>query len=340
VRPNAGRACADISASLLQAADSGHLAPATIKRLLKEFASIAAAPLEGVTLIPTNEDLTSIQALIEGPVDTPYEGGVFRVRLKLSNDFPAAPPKGASVEKVVTVTFAEFDGLLAPGVFVTKIFHPNVSAAGEICVNTLKRDWSPALGIKHILLSIKCLLIEPNPDSALNDEAGKMLNDRYEDFRHRAASWTTIHASNKKDRELIAQLRAGTSSTSTASTASTAAVAADGDEIRVDAAAAADAARATSLTIDDAAGATADTSSTIGCAATAATGDSASEIEADDEGAVDKENNKSNDPAAAARLAASADVPVAKKPKSAAAATPAASAAAAAAAKKKLNRRL
>jgi ubiquitin-conjugating enzyme E2 S len=225
-------------------------------------------------------------------------------------------------------------------VFVTKIFHPNVSAAGEICVNTLKRDWSPALGIKHILLSIKCLLIEPNPDSALNDEAGKMLNDRYEDFRHRAASWTTIHASNKKDRELIAQLRASTSSTSTASTASTAA-AADGDEIRVDAAAAADAARATSLTIDDAAAATADTSSTIGCAATVATGDSASEIEADGEGAVDKENNKSNDPAAAARLAASADVPVAKKPKSAAAATPAASAAAAAAAaKKKLNRRL
>jgi ubiquitin-conjugating enzyme E2 S len=81
----------------LQASDSGHLAPATIRRLLKEFASIAAAPLEGVTLIPTNEDLTSIQALIEGPVDTPYEGGVFRVRLKLSNDFPAAPPKGATL---------------------------------------------------------------------------------------------------------------------------------------------------------------------------------------------------------------------------------------------------
>jgi hypothetical protein len=244
------------------------------------------------------------------------------------------------------------------GAFLTKIFHPNVSASGEICVNTLKRDWSPALGIKHILLTIKCLLIEPNPDSALNDEAGKMLNDRYEDFRQRAASWTSIHASSKKDRELIAQLRAATSSTSTASTAtatatattansastastassSTAATAVpgavEGDEIRVDATASADAARGTSQTIDDAA-ATADTSSVI----VPANADAASDIDADDESAIDKENNKSNDPAHAARLAASADVPVAKKPKSTAAATPA-TASAAAAAKKKLNRRL
>ena len=61
------------------------------------------------------------------------------------------------------------------GFFLTKIFHPNVGPNGEICVNTLKKDWKPDLGIKHILITIKCLLIFPNPESALNEEAGKLL---------------------------------------------------------------------------------------------------------------------------------------------------------------------
>jgi len=64
-------------------------------------------------------------------VDTPYQGGVFRVKLKLGADFPSVPPKGF---------------------FLTKIFHPNVAKNGEICVNTLKRDWKEDLGIGHILL--------------------------------------------------------------------------------------------------------------------------------------------------------------------------------------------
>lgn len=62
---------------------------------------------------------------------TPYAGGVFRVKLALGKDFPQAPPKAF---------------------FLTKIFHPNVAKNGEICVNTLKKDWKPDLGIKHILL--------------------------------------------------------------------------------------------------------------------------------------------------------------------------------------------
>lgn len=72
--------------------------------------------------------LTLVETVILG---TPYAGGVFRVKLLLAKDFPATPPKAF---------------------FVTRIFHPNVAANGEICVNTLKRDWKPDLGIKHILL--------------------------------------------------------------------------------------------------------------------------------------------------------------------------------------------
>jgi ubiquitin-conjugating enzyme E2 S len=69
-----------------------------------------------------------------------------------------------------------------------------VASNGEICVNTLKKDWKPDLGIKHILLTIKCLLIVPNPESALNEEAGKLLLERYDDYSSRAKMMTEIHA--------------------------------------------------------------------------------------------------------------------------------------------------
>lgn len=63
---------------------------------------------------------------------TPYEGGKFRVQLILPKEFPSVPPRGY---------------------FLTKVFHPNVATpSGEICVNTLKKDWTSDLGLRHVFL--------------------------------------------------------------------------------------------------------------------------------------------------------------------------------------------
>ena len=114
------------------------------------------------------------QAEIQGPQDTPYEGKYFQLKLVLSCDFPSSPPRGF---------------------FLTKIYHPNVDmSTGAICVNTLKKDWKSDLGLKHVLLTVKCLLIVPNPESALNEEAGKLLLERYDDYCARARLYTEIHA--------------------------------------------------------------------------------------------------------------------------------------------------
>ncbi len=61
-------------------------------------------------------------------------------------------------------------------------------------MNTLKKDWKPELGIKHILLTVKCLLIVPNAESALNEEAGKLLLEDYDEYFSRAKLYTEIHA--------------------------------------------------------------------------------------------------------------------------------------------------
>ncbi|XP_076620613.1 ubiquitin-conjugating enzyme E2 S isoform X1 [Colletes latitarsis] len=150
-----------------------NLSPQIIRRVAKEMSELATQPPEGIRVILNEEDVTDIQATIEGPSGTPYAGGFFRVKLALGKDFPQGPPKAF---------------------FLTKIFHPNVAKNGEICVNTLKKDWKSDLGIKHILLTVKCLLIVPNAESALNEEAGKLLLQRYDDYSERAKMMTEIHA--------------------------------------------------------------------------------------------------------------------------------------------------
>ncbi|XP_045490887.1 ubiquitin-conjugating enzyme E2 S [Colias croceus] len=150
-----------------------NVCPQVLRGVGRELRRLAANPPAGMKLVLRDDDLTDVVALIEGPADTPYAGGVFRVRLSLGREFPQAPPRAH---------------------FLTRIFHPNVSATGEVCVNTLKRDWKPELGLEHALLAVKCLLIAPNPDSALNADAAALLRDRYADYFARAKLYTDIHA--------------------------------------------------------------------------------------------------------------------------------------------------
>ncbi|KAJ3156462.1 ubiquitin-conjugating enzyme E2 S [Geranomyces variabilis] len=150
--------------------------PAVIKRLSKELASLLNSPPEGIKVLINPDRISDVQAWIQGPEGTPYENGCFRVRLSLGADFPNVPPQGH---------------------FLTKIFHPNVSRTGEICVNVLKKEWKKEYGIGHILLTIKCLLIDPNPESALNEEAGRLLLEDYAEYAKHARLMTTVHAINK-----------------------------------------------------------------------------------------------------------------------------------------------
>ncbi|KAF9074439.1 ubiquitin-conjugating enzyme/RWD-like protein [Rhodocollybia butyracea] len=117
--------------------------------------------------------MLDVVGIIEGPEGTPYAGGYFKVKFRFTEEFPAAPPKCS---------------------FMTKIFHPNVSSSGEICVNTLKKDWKSTYGIGHILVTVKCLLIYPNPESALDEEAGKLLLEDYQAYASRAKLITSVHA--------------------------------------------------------------------------------------------------------------------------------------------------
>lgn len=161
----------------MQGADA-QLPPQVIKRLIQEIKELTEKPPEGIVVLLNEDNVSDIQAELEGPAGTPYEGGLFRMKMVIPTDFPNTAPKGY---------------------FITKIFHPNIrQPSGEICVNTLKKDWQPTHGLRHILMVIRCLLIEPFPESALNEDAAKMLLEEYDEYFKRAKMLTGIHAKNEK----------------------------------------------------------------------------------------------------------------------------------------------
>ncbi|KFH65024.1 ubiquitin-conjugating enzyme E2 S [Podila verticillata NRRL 6337] len=153
------------------------ISPAALRKISRELHALDSDPPEGIKVIANDDTITDIHAWILGPEGTPYDGGCFRLRIQLSPDFPNAPPKCY---------------------FMTKIFHPNVSKQGDVCVSTLKKDWKPDLGLRHILLVVKCLLIVPNPESALNEEAGRQLLEKYDDYAKHARLMTEIHAISQR----------------------------------------------------------------------------------------------------------------------------------------------
>ena len=123
---------------------------------------------------PLNDsDLFKWQATIMGPDDSPYSGGVFFLSIEFSTDYPFKPPKV---------------------MFITKIYHPNINSNGSICVDILKDNWSPAITVEKLLLSIVLLLCDPNPaDPLVPDIANQYKNDRSK-FDSTAREWTRKYA--------------------------------------------------------------------------------------------------------------------------------------------------
>lgn len=146
----------------------------SVNRIQKELSLLMKDPPDNCSAGPVEDDIFHWEGTIMGPTETVYEGGVFNLDIQFPKNYPFKPPKVR---------------------FTTKIYHPNINSGGFICLDIFKDNWSPALTISKVLLSICSLLTDPNPDDPLVvDIADEYVNER-EKYNETARSWTQIYAS-------------------------------------------------------------------------------------------------------------------------------------------------
>ncbi|XP_075482208.1 ubiquitin-conjugating enzyme E2 5B-like isoform X2 [Primulina tabacum] len=143
------------------------------KRIQKELKDLQKDPPTSCSAGPVGEDMFHWQATIMGPSDSPFAGGVFLVTIHFPPDYPFKPPKVS---------------------FKTKVYHPNINSNGSICLDILKEQWSPALTVSKVLLSICSLLTDPNPDDPLVPEIAHMYKTDRAKYETTARSWTQKYA--------------------------------------------------------------------------------------------------------------------------------------------------
>jgi len=129
---------------------------ASTLRLMSDLRAIQQDPPEGCSASPVSEDNMYIwNASVFGPEETPWEGGVFSIRITFSDRYPEKPPRVR---------------------FTSKVFHPNVYDDGTLCLDIIQDQWSPCHNICTLLTSIRSLLCDPNCSSPANVEAAQLYS--------------------------------------------------------------------------------------------------------------------------------------------------------------------
>ena len=157
----------------------------TLQRLTQEF-KLCAQDEDlvqiGCIFGLENNNIYAWRITMIGPMNSPYEGGFFKIGAWFSPDYPCRGP------------FFKF---------LTKIYHLNVDfQSGCICINRIN-EWYvtghvrnyPFYTVKQALFDIFCLFYYQGIESAFDDQMAKTYQNNREKFNEEARKWTKEFAS-------------------------------------------------------------------------------------------------------------------------------------------------
>lgn len=121
------------------------------------------------------QDIMKWNCGIPGKKGTPWEGGVYKLVMVFTDDYPSKPPKCQ---------------------FKPVIFHPNIYPSGTVCLSILNEDkgWRPAITIKQILLGIQDLLDNPNIGDPAQREPYTLLKSDKKAYEKRVREEAKKHS--------------------------------------------------------------------------------------------------------------------------------------------------
>ncbi|KAJ3044371.1 ubiquitin-conjugating enzyme E2 W [Rhizophlyctis rosea] len=108
------------------------------KRLAKELRDLQANPPAGIKIAEVQDDLKHWRIQVEGAKGTLYENESFTLQFKFGNNYPLESPEVVFIDNIPV--------------------HPHIYSNGHICLSILYDQWSPALTISSVCLSILSML--------------------------------------------------------------------------------------------------------------------------------------------------------------------------------------
>lgn len=153
-----------------------NIATQRIQREMNEVQKSDEVQKNLISIELINGSLVDLRGRISGPPDTPYEGGIFLLDIKIPETYPFNPPKVK---------------------FITRVWHPNISSAtGAICLDILKDQWAAAMTIRTVLLSLQALLAAAEPDDPQDAVVAKQYKENIDLFRRTSKHWTEVYANH------------------------------------------------------------------------------------------------------------------------------------------------
>ncbi|CAL8131458.1 unnamed protein product [Orchesella dallaii] len=150
------------------------------RRMYADVIKLMESKTHEVTML---DGLNEFCVKVYGPRGTAYEGGIWKVRVHLPENYPFKSPSIG---------------------FMNKIYHPNIDeVSGTVCLDVINQAWTALYDLSNIFDSfLPQLLTYPNATDPLNQNAAALHLHKPEEYKKKVAEYVQKYATEDHVRDI------------------------------------------------------------------------------------------------------------------------------------------